>query len=85
MDDCIKYVLNEEYPMQIIDINEYMEILATETYDRNAIGIENALGDLPERYKNELINRLFTSYIHPNSTTILRSNIEFVHLYYGKY
>ncbi|MED3316388.1 MULTISPECIES: hypothetical protein [Bacillus cereus group] len=77
MEDCIKYVLKEEYPMQIIDIDEYVTILATEDYDRNAVGIENALGDLPDRYKNELSNRLFTSYIHQNSTTIQRSNIEF--------
>ncbi|WP_203288181.1 hypothetical protein [Metabacillus sp. cB07] len=77
MDDCIKYVLNEEYPMQIIDLEEYMSIMATEQYDRNAIGIENALGDLPEKYKNELANRLFTSYTHQNSSTVMRSNIEF--------
>ena len=77
MDDCIKYVLNADYPMQIIDIDEYMEILATEAYDRNSIGIENAFGDLPERYKNELVNRLFTAYIHQDSSTILRSSIEF--------
>lgn len=77
MDDCNKYVLNVDYPLQIIDIDEYMEILATESYDRNPIGVENAFGDLPDRYKNELANRFFTSYIHPNSSTILRSNIEF--------
>lgn len=77
MDDCIKYVLNVDYPLQIIDISEYMEILATESYDRNPIGVENAFGDLPDRYKNELANRFFTSYVHKNSSTILRSNIEF--------
>ncbi len=77
MDDCVKYVLNEEYPMQIIDIDEYITLMSTEDYDRNAIGIENALGDLPDRYKNELANKLFTAYIHQNSSTILRSNIEF--------
>ena len=77
MHDCIEYVLKEEMPMQIIDIDEYLTNLGTEQYDRNAIAIENALGDLPHRYKNELANRLFTVYIHPNSSTILRSNIEF--------
>lgn len=77
MDDCIKYVLNIEYPLQIIDIDEYVELLATESYDRNPIGVENAFGDLPDRYKNELSNRLFGSYIHKNSSTIMRSNIEF--------
>jgi len=78
IDDCIKYVLNEEYPSQIIDITEYIEIIKSEDYDRNAVAIENALGDLPETYKNELINRLFTIYIHPDSSSTLTSNIEFV-------
>ena len=78
IDDCIKYVLNEEYPAQIIDINEYVEILKSEDYDRNTVAIENALGDLPETYKVELINRLFTIYIHPDSSSTLTSNIEFV-------
>jgi hypothetical protein len=71
-------VLNEEYPAQIIDIEEYIETLKSENYDRNVVAIENALGDLPETYKNELINRLFTIYIHPDSSSTLTSNIEFV-------
>lgn len=78
IDDCIKYVLNEEYPSQIIDINDYIEILKSEAYDRNTVVIENALGDLPETYKVELINRLFTIYVHPDSSSTLTSNIEFV-------
>ena len=78
IDDCIKYVLNEEYPTQIIDIEEYVETLKSENFDRNEIAIENALGDLPETYKNELINRLFTIYIHPDSSSTLISNIEFL-------
>jgi len=78
IDDCIKYVLNEEYPSQIIDIDEYIETLKSEEYDRNMVAIENALGDLPETYKNDLINRLFTIYIHPDSSSTLTSNIEFV-------
>lgn len=78
IDDCIKYVLNEEYPTQIIDIDDYIENLKIEDFDRNTVAIENALGDLPETYKNELINRLFTIYIHPDSSSTLTSNIEFV-------
>lgn len=78
IDDCIKYVLNEEYPIQIIDIEEYIETLKSDNFDRNAIAIENALGDLPETYKNELTNRLFNIYIHPDSSSSLTSNIEFV-------
>ena len=78
MDDCIKYVLNAEYPAQIIDVNDYVSNLSEANFDRNVVAIESALGDLPEVYKNELANRLYTSYIHPQSTSILRSNIEFV-------
>ncbi len=78
IDDCIKYVLNEEYPSQIIDIDEYIGVLGTDNFDRNVVAIENALGDLPKTYKNELINRLFTVYIHPDSPSVLISNIEFV-------
>jgi hypothetical protein len=78
IDDCVKYVLNEEYPVRIIDINEYLENLRTEEFDRNEVAVENAIGDLPEKYKVELANRLFTVYIHPDSPTTLLSNIEFV-------
>lgn len=78
IDDCIKYVLNAEYPAQIIDIDDYVDMLKSEQYDRNTVAIENALGDLPETYKNEMVNRLFTIYIHPDSSSTLTSNIEFV-------
>lgn len=33
---------------------------------------------MPDIYKNELINRLFNSYINESCSSILRSNIEFV-------
>lgn len=78
IDDCIKYVLNEEYPAKIIDIDEYIDILKSATFDRNKIAVENALGDLPETYKNILINKLFAIYLHPESSSTLTSNIEFV-------
>jgi hypothetical protein len=78
MDDCIRYVLNAEYPPKIIDIDEYMTVLASQTFDRNNVAVENALGDLPEVYKNELINRLYTVYTHKDSPSDLRSNIEFI-------
>ena len=78
MDDCIKYVLNAEYPSQIIDIDNYMTMMGDSNFDRNAIAVENAIGDLPEIYKTELVNRLFTVYVHPQASTVLRSNIEFV-------
>ncbi len=78
MDDCVKYVLQAEYPAEIIDIDEYMTILGDQRFDRNAVGAENAIGELPEIYKSELSNRLFSAYVHAGSSTILRSNIEFV-------
>lgn len=78
MDDCVKYVLNAEYPPPIIDIDDYMTVLGDQKFDRNEIAVENAFGALPEIYKNELANRLFSAYVHVGSTTVLRSNIEFV-------
>ncbi len=78
MDDCIKYVLNQEYPTQLIDINDYLDILRSSDYDRNDIAIENAIGDLPEKYKSELANRLFSVYIHPDSPSTLIGNIEYM-------
>jgi hypothetical protein len=76
-EDCAKYVLNEPYPPQIVDIEEYMACMATPDFDRSEVAIANALTELPEVYKTELINRLFTAYVHENATSVLRSNIEF--------
>lgn len=78
MDNCIRYVLNEDYPPSIVDIDEYITGLGGQQFDRNPIAVENALASLPEIYKAELVNRLFSSYVHPTSTTILRSNIDFI-------
>ncbi len=78
IEDCIKYVLSAEYPQKIININEYIENMEKETFDRNQISIENALGDLPQKYIVELVNRLLTIYIFPDSSSILISNIEFL-------
>ena len=36
------------------------------------------VAELPEVYTTELINRLFTSYIHENASSDLRSNVEIV-------
>lgn len=78
VEDCIKYVLSREYPNQIIEINDYVSTLGTESFDRNEYSVENALVDLPEEHKNKLINRIFTAYIHTDSSTVLKSNIEFI-------
>lgn len=78
MDDCVKYVLSAPYPQQIIDIDDYLKVMDTATFDRNQVAIEVALSELPEVYRDELANRLFTSYVHQNASSVLRSNIEFV-------
>ena len=78
IDDCVKYVLNEEYPVKIIDINEYIDTLSSSSFDRNQIAAENAMGDLPEKYKSELVNRLFSVYIHDQTPTTTIGNIEFI-------
>jgi hypothetical protein len=78
MEDSIKYVLNEPYPVQIIDIDEYIATMDTAEYDRNEIAAANALSELPEIYKEELSNRLFTVYIDPHASSVIRSNIEFI-------
>ncbi len=78
MEDCIKYVLSQEYPPQIVDIDDYINVMGTNEFDRNEFSVTEAITNLPDTYKNELINRFFTSYITENCSTILRSNIEFV-------
>jgi hypothetical protein len=77
MEDSIKYVLNESYPAPIVDLDEYVAQLGAGNFDRNEIAVENAVSDLPEVYKEELVNRLFTAYIFEGAPTILRSNIAF--------
>jgi hypothetical protein len=78
MDDCIRYVLTSPYPSQIIDIDEYMTVLGTANFDRNEVAVEIASSDLPEIYKVELANRLFTAYVHPSASSTLRGNTEYV-------
>jgi hypothetical protein len=78
MDDCIKYVLNEPYPAQIIDLDMYMGNLTKTQFDRNEVAIEVALTELPEIYKKELAHRLFSAYVHQDTSSTLRSNIEYV-------
>lgn len=77
LEDCVKYVLSEPYPSQIIDVDDYLAQMAAEAYDRNEVAIELALSELPEVYKGELANRMLTAFIIPEASTILRSNIEF--------
>ncbi|MBH03705.1 MAG: hypothetical protein CMP08_06225 [Xanthomonadales bacterium] len=77
-EDCCRYVLSEPFPPTIIDISDYITQIGSQDFDRNELAIENALSELPEIYKNELANRLYTAYIHTGASTVLRGNIEFV-------
>lgn len=78
MEDCIKYVLSQEYPPHIINITEYIANMALTTFDRNEFSISEAISNLPNNYQSELINRLFSSYIKDDCSSIMRSNIEIV-------
>lgn len=75
--DCNKYVLSQEYPPPIVDINTYLVTLDSPDYDRNEMAVEQAFSDLPSVYKTELINKLYSTYTHESSSTTLRANIEF--------
>ncbi len=66
MEDCIKYVLSQEYPPKIIDVDEYVSLMETNDFDRNEISISAALDDLPEIYTRKLMNILFSKYIDMN-------------------
>lgn len=77
LEDCVKYVLSEGYPSQIIDVDDYLAQMASDKYDRNDVAIEVALSELPDVYKEELVNRMFTSYGKQEASSILRGNIEF--------
>jgi hypothetical protein len=77
MEDCVKYVLNDPYPTPVIDLDEYIAQLGESKFDRNDIAVENALGDLPDVYRTELINRLFTAYVADGASSVLLGNIAF--------
>jgi hypothetical protein len=74
--DCNRYVLSQDYPLTIIDVNQYILTMDSDAYSKNEIAIEQAFTDLPEIYKSEMTNRLFTLYIGENASTRLKSNIE---------
>lgn len=75
--DCNRYVLSQDYPLTIIDVNQYILTMDTDTFTKNEIAVEQAFTDLPEIYKNEMTNRLFALYIGDKASTRLKSNIEF--------
>lgn len=75
--DCNKYVLSQEFPISIINVNDYIVKMDTDTYDKYELAVEQAFIDLPEVYKKEMCNKLFTYYIGDTISTRFRSNIEF--------
>lgn len=75
--DCNRYVLSQEYPIPIINVNDYISKMDTDAYDKHELAVEQAFIDLPEVYKNEMCNKLFTYYISDTISTRFRSNIEF--------
>ena len=78
LDDCVRYVLAEPYPPEVVDIDDYLTTMQTADFDRSELAIINAITDLPEVYKKVLIHRLFDAYIYEGAPTDLRSNIELV-------
>jgi len=75
--DCNKYVLSQDYPPMIIDIDTYMSTMDSQDYDKNEIAVDQAFSDLPSVYKTELINKFYSGYTDESSSTVLRANIEF--------
>ena len=75
--DCNRYVLSQEYPIPIINVNDYIVKMDTDTYDKNELAVEQAFVDLPEVYKNEMANKIVTYYIGDSISTRFRANIEF--------
>jgi hypothetical protein len=74
--DCNKYVLSEEPMPEIIDIDKYLATMDSSTFSQNEVAIEQALSDLPEVYKTEMMNKFFSTYIHDSTSLDLRANIE---------
>jgi len=75
--DCNKYVLSQPLPIPSVDIDSYITNMDSTNYNQNEIAVEQTFSDLPEIYKHEISNKLFTIYTQPNASTNLRGNIEF--------
>lgn len=52
MEDCIKYVLSQDYPPQIINIDDYINVMGTIDFDRNEFSVTEAISDLPDTYND---------------------------------
>lgn len=78
LEDCVRYVLSEPYPPEVVDIDDYLSTMQSPDFDRSEVAVANAITDLPDVYKRELVHRLFDAYIHEGAPSDLRSNIELV-------
>lgn len=74
--DCNKYVLSQEYPISIIDVDKYLSIMDSDKFEKNVAAIDIAFSDLPSTYKYELANKFYASYLHDSSSSELKSNIQ---------
>lgn len=75
--DCNRYVLSQEYSIPIINVNDYISKMDTDAYDKHELAVEQAFIDLPDVYKREMCNKIFTYYVSDTISTRFRSNIEF--------
>ena len=78
MEDCIKYVLSQPYPPQIIDVDAYIAKMGDPDFDSSEIGIQNAIDDLPEIYLKQLANMLFSKFVDNGCPSDLKNNIQAV-------
>jgi hypothetical protein len=75
--DCNKYVLSQDYPVPIIDTNEFIVMMDSNSFHKSEIAVKQAFSDLPAIYQKEMLNKFFTMYLQDNISTTLRSSIEF--------
>lgn len=75
--DCNRYVLSQDFPIPIINVNDFIVKMDTDIYDKHELAVEQAFIDLPEIYKNEMSNKLYTYYVGDTISTRFRANLEF--------
>lgn len=76
IDDCVKYVLSQPMPPQVVDIDDYLKMLEDEKFDQSVIAIEAAITSLPEIYRNELVHKIFGATVGTAASSVFRRNAE---------
>ncbi len=88
MDDCIKYVLNEDYPSQIIDIDDYMTILVALILTAMKLLLRMHLENYRKHIKMNLqigfSHHMFTQQRLQNLGQILNLQFQFFGVFYRK-